>query len=310
MAENALNILVLVGGDSPERDVSLDSGRAIAEALRQMGHRAEIHDPIDPANSQPTTKLLNLRPTNYDLVFFGLHGGAGENGLLQGLLELKKIPFTGSDMASSALAMNKDLSKRLMVQAKIATAEWKLHNQEISDTNPPSLPVIVKPNDGGSTLGLSLVENEADLSDAIKLAYNHCQSVMIEKYHSGREITISILNGQPLPPVEIVPKNRLYDYDCKYTKGRSEYFCPAEIDQDVVVKMAHDAVKLFNLLGCRHYARVDFILQPDNSYICLELNSLPGMTALSLFPMAASATGLDFPHLCDKLSRLAMEADQ
>lgn len=308
MAEKYLNILVLAGGDSPEREVSLDSGRAIVDALQQMGHRAKLHDPI--VNNQPSEKLLNLNPSDYDLLFFGLHGGSGENGLLQGFLELKQILFTGSGMAASAVAMNKDMSKRLMIQAGISTADWAVCNSTTPNDNRPALPVIVKPNDGGSTLGLSLVESEQDLSDAINLALQHGSSVMIEKYHSGREITISILDGQPLPPVEIIPKHKLYDYTCKYTKGGSEYICPAEIDQAVISKLSNDAIKLYNLLGCRHYARVDFIVMTDNSYICLELNSLPGMTALSLFPMAASATGLDFPHLCDKISRMAKAGGQ
>lgn len=308
MAENRLNILVLVGGDSPERDVSLDSGKAIVDALKQVGHQAETHDPIDPGTHQPSEKILNLKPGDYDLLFFGLHGGSGENGLLQGLLELKQIPYTGSSMAASAVAMNKDMSKRLMTQSDIPTAAWiKLEKAKGSLDNRPSLPVIVKPNNGGSTVGLTLVEKEDDLLDAIDLAFQNCPEVLIERYHSGREITISILNGQPLPPVEIIPKHKLYDYTCKYTEGASEYICPAEIDPAVADKLSSDAVKLYNLLGCRHYARIDFILQPDNNYICLELNSLPGMTALSLFPLAASAISLDFPHLCDKISRMALE---
>jgi len=338
MGNQKYNILVLAGGESGERAVSLDSARAIVDALRGAGHRVQVIDtlngrqisgpdgafiddkiesrelpaPYDPAT---TTSLAKISAGSIDVVFNALHGGAGENGTIQAVLDMLGLPYSGSPMAASAVAMNKDLAKRIMWSLNIPTAHWKcydadeasaaaMHN-DIADGS-WQYPVIIKPNDGGSTVGLSLVEIEEQLPDAVALACRFGDSVMMEAYMKGREITIAVLDGMALAPVEIVPSHKLYDYDCKYTKGKSQYICPAELDAKIVEKLSADAVRLYKTMGCRGYARVDFIVAPDGTYICLELNTLPGMTALSLFPMAAKHAGYSFGGLLEKLCELAI----
>lgn len=339
MAKKKLNILILAGGESGERDVSLTSARAITTALISSGHTIRVLDTLDgrliadgsgnfPENISSTAgaravtdptlalELSRLKDDGVDVVVNALHGGAGENGHIQALLEMLGLAYTGSPMAASAAAMNKDISKRIMRTLDIPTADWLCFNR-LAQLTPEEItvevesqllcPMIVKPTDGGSTVGLTLVEDPSQLAEAIEVAFSAGDSVMIEKYMNGREITISLLDGKPLPPVEIKPSHKLYDYTCKYTKGKSEYICPAEIELETVEKLSRDAVSLYRTLGCRGYARVDFIVDSSGNYICLELNTLPGMTALSLFPMAARAVGIEFDRLLDKLCELALE---
>ncbi|MCP4567067.1 MAG: D-alanine--D-alanine ligase [FCB group bacterium] len=341
MTEKKLNILILAGGDSPEREVSLTSAEAVAEALIGAGHNVFVIDPRDgrwlgdegglpfirqEAGDLKTVanhalfcrELKKVCSKGIDVVFNALHGGSGENGRVQAMLDIHGLPYTGSPMAASAVAMNKDWSKRIMRTLKIPTADWLNFNRTDPLTptemaakieNQLSLPVIIKPTDGGSTVGLSLVEKASAITEALEVAFAVADSVLAEKYFEGREITISVLDGKPLPPVEIKPSHKLYDYTCKYTKGKSEYICPADIELDFVEKLADDAVRLYHTIGCRGYARIDFIVGSDGSYICLELNTLPGMTALSLFPMAAKAVGIEFDQLLVKLCQLALEGE-
>lgn len=348
MEKRKLNILVLAGGESAEREVSLDSSRAIAAALVNSGHRVRVVDTLNGryltdksgkfidkeaveknvspgmnevrvfSNLLPSEKVSKAGEGKIDVVFNGLHGGKGENGVVQAVLETLGVAYTGAPMAASAVAMNKDISKLIMKSLGIPTAEWKTYDSSRSDTlehiiadfdgkRLPSLPLIVKPADSGSTVGLSLVEEKGRLAEAIRLAFNESNLIMIEDYIKGREITIAVLDGRPLPPVEIKPTHKLYDYTCKYTKGKSQYFCPADIDSAIVEKLSRDAVLFYDTIGCRGYSRIDFIVAPDGSYVCLELNTLPGMTELSLFPMAAKAAGISFEELLEKLCYLALE---
>lgn len=344
-----LNILVLAGGESGERDVSLDSSRAIAETLMKSGHHVRVIDTVDghyltkasgnyPDEKKaidknntsdkvitdkfrdriPTQEIMKIREAGIDVVFNGLHGGSGENGHIQAVLDTLGIPYTGSPMAASAVAMNKDISKRIMRSLSIPTAEWRAFDLsqkqsidniagKISKEFLHLLPLVIKPVDGGSTVGLSLVETADQIVTAVEEASKVSSLVMAEKYVAGREITIAVLNGEALPPVEIKPTHKLYDYTCKYTKGKSEYSCPADIDGDIAKKLAQDALLFYDTIGCRGYARVDFIVSPDGTYVCLELNTLPGMTELSLFPMAARAAGIEFDELLKQLCYLAME---
>jgi D-alanine-D-alanine ligase len=348
MEKQKLNILVLAGGESAEREVSLDSSRAIAQSLIKSGHRVRVIDtykghyltnasgnltddqqhggeksPQPGGNVQvhkdllPTQEIIRVRDDGVDIVFNGLHGGKGENGGVQSVLDMLGIAYTGSPMAASAIAMNKDITKRVMQSLEIPTAQWKtfdaLQDNSIDEIvayvekGEPSLPVVIKPTDGGSTVGLSLVETGDQIAEAVRTAFDESSSIMVEDYIQGREITISVLAGTALPPVEIKPSHKLYDYACKYTKGKSEYICPADIDDAIVEKLSYDAVRLYNTIGCRGYGRVDFIVGSDGSFVCLELNTLPGMTELSLFPMAARAAGIEFDELLEKLCHLAME---
>jgi D-alanine-D-alanine ligase len=347
MARKKLNILVLAGGESTEREVSLNSARAVTSALLDSGHKVRVIDTLNGdyltdetgkflpdaeagTGSQSavekiprrmslssTRELVKVRQNAVDVVFIALHGGAGENGGIQALLDIIGIPYTGSPMAASAAAMNKDISKRVMQSLGIPTARWKRYDipsagsfdDVVADIKQGEIepPMIIKPTDGGSTVGLSLVEDEAGIEEAVRSAFQVSDSLMAEDYLSGREITISVLDGKPLPPVEIKPSHKLYDYACKYTRGKSQYICPAEIGDDITKKLSDDAVRLYQTLGCRGYARVDFVVASVDNYICLELNTLPGMTELSLFPMAARAAGIEFGELLDRLCDLALE---
>lgn len=348
MSERKLNILVLAGGESTERDVSLTSAKAVVGALAQGGHRVTIMDALDgrrlylredgfvdddgrpvgisgqlsptilPMNgSALASRLAEAKAAGIEIAFSALHGGAGENGCLQALLDMLQIPYTGSPMAASAIAMNKDISKRIMRTLEIPTADWMRFDclpgqsrddiaRDVAAVHPP-LPQVVKPADGGSTVGLTLVENENQMSDAVHAALAVSDSIIIEKYLKGREITIAVLDGRALPPVEIKPSHKLYDYTCKYTKGKSEYICPAKIDEAIVQQLSQDAVRFYKTIGCRGYARIDFIVAAVDDYICLELNTLPGMTELSLFPMAARAAGIEFGRLLERLCLLGLE---
>ncbi|MCK5125397.1 MAG: D-alanine--D-alanine ligase [candidate division Zixibacteria bacterium] len=342
MDEQKLNILVLAGGESGERDVSLDSSRAIARALSQTGHNVTVLDTLtghfldsafiesdeysvtgqyilspkeDTDEKALLLSLIKARDDGVEVVFNGLHGGAGENGSISALLDFVGLPYTGSPMAASAVAMNKDISKRVMWSLNIPTAKWHPFYKSIESHDDIAaliakefqLPVIIKPVDCGSTVGLSLVEETDKLVEAVISAFEASDIIMAETYFKGREITIAVLDGEPLPPVEIVPSHKLYDYTCKYTKGKSQYFCPADIDENIIRKLSNDAVRLYKSTGCTGYTRVDFIVSDLDHYICLELNTLPGMTELSLFPMAAKEIGLDFPQLLIRLCQLAME---
>ncbi|MFH1701687.1 MAG: D-alanine--D-alanine ligase [Candidatus Zixiibacteriota bacterium] len=344
MEDKKLNIIVLAGGESGERDVSLESARAIAASLISTGNSVRIIDTLsgeffeesfihgtekiasedysipEGAQEKGMEKLIgNLseaRDNGLDVAFNGLHGGFGENGTFQAIMEFLQIPYTGSPMAASAIAMNKDISKRIMKTLNIPTAYWKVFEsgqQVVGMVNQIStqfdIPVIIKPVDCGSTVGLSLVEDLGDLAPAFEKAFGASHQIMAETYYSGQEITIAVLNGLTLPPVEIKPTHKLYDYTCKYTKGKSQYFCPANISDELADRLSDDASRFYQTIGCRGYARVDFIVKDVDDYICLELNTLPGMTELSLFPMAAKEAGISFDELLVNLCHLALDKE-
>ena len=285
-----MKIGLLVGGDSPERDVSLSSGKAIHKALELLGNNVIVLDTFNGIRSLES-KILNV-----DLIFNGLHGGDGENGNVAAYLESLNIPFTGSDQDSSKICMDKDLSKKLVSDKGIGTPNWIVSSSLPSESQLESLglPIIVKPNDQGSTIGLSLVKDKIEIGPAFKIASNFADSVMFESFILGREITVPIIGSNSYSIVEIVPKKNLYDYECKYTAGMSEYFCPADIDDNLSNKIKNIALRIHNLLRCRHYSRVDFLLDKNNKIWFLEINTLPGMTKTSLLPKSLSADGFSF----------------
>ena len=285
-----MKIGLLVGGDSPERDVSLSSGKAIHKALELLGNNVIVLDTFNGIRSLES-KILNV-----DLIFNGLHGGDGENGYVAAYLESLNIPFTGSDQDSSKICMDKDLSKKLVSDKGIGTPNWIASSSLPSESQLESLglPIIVKPNDQGSTIGLSLVKDKIEIGSAFKIASNFADSVMFESFILGREITVPIIGSNSYSIVEIVPKKNLYDYECKYTAGMSEYFCPADIDDNLSNKIKNIALRIHNLLRCRHYSRVDFLLDKNNKIWFLEINTLPGMTKTSLLPKSLSADGFSF----------------
>lgn len=341
--ENKLKIAVLMGGTSAERDVSLASGEAIVKALRVAGHQVVPIDtgkgqkflesqteflpegvkakPPDLRELQRKSKELTLRTiesfdlNTIDVIFLALHGGAGEDGTIQALLDLTGKPYTGSGMLASALAMNKSMAKKIFEREGILTPGWLLldssslsHTSEIGKKIKERLgfPVVVKPDDQGSTVGFSKVDKEEKLSSAIKLAKEFSDKILIEEFVDGRELTVAILNDLPLPVVEIIPEHGIYDYQCKYTKGKSRYICPAELSEEKTKEIQTIGLKAFRSLGCESYARVDFRYNDKGEFYCLEVNSLPGMTATSLVPMAAKEAGIDFPELAHRIAKMAL----
>jgi len=334
-----MNVTVLLGGDSPERDVSLASGREIIEALTERGHRVVPLDPALPPRTgldlegigigtAPPGKVPHLAPAeafewlksdairSADVVFIALHGGRGEDGTIQALLESAGAVYTGAGMLGSALAMNKDRSKALMREAGVPAAEHILFHAD-SGTSGGDLrerveerlgfPVVVKPNSQGSSVGFSFVEDPSGLGEAVAAGAEFEDEIMIEKYIPGRELTVSILGDEALPPVEIVPEGGFYNYKCKYTKGCSKYIVPAEVSGECRRRMKEAALRAFRALCCRDYGRVDFRLDMNENPYCLELNTLPGMTGLSLVPMAAAERGIGFGELIERICRIARE---
>ena len=243
-----------------------------------------------------------------DVVFLGLHGGSGEDGTIQALLDLAGVPYTGSGHLASGLALNKDVSKHLFRQAGVATADWLLAPATADEVGARlGFPVIVKPSNEGSTVGLSIVRTPGELQPAIDEASRFDDEVMIERFIAGRELTVGILGDVALPVGEIIPKHEIYDYECKYTPGMAEERFPAELTEEETARIQEQAVAAFRALKLSGYARIDFRMSDDATFYCLEANTLPGMTQTSLIPQAAAAAGIDFPELCDRIVHLALE---
>ena len=342
---NEMNIVVLAGGLSPEREVSLTSGSLIANALMENGHSVlllDVYVGIDEMPSDPLTLFrrdgaythtvseeipdldaLRARCHNgnaligpnvidvcqaADLAFLALHGAMGENGQLQATLDAFGIRYTGSRYAGSLLAMDKDLSKRLLCDAGVPTPEWIYLPRAQSDAvrcviEAIGLPCVVKPCGCGSSVGVSIVETEGDLKTALDEAFLW-GAVLVEKKITGRELTVGILDGEALPIVEIIPKTGFYDYKNKY-QGTTEEVCPAEIPAEATARAQELARRGFTALRLSGYARLDFLLDRDGGLWCLEANTLPGMTPTSLFPFAARTAGISYRELCEKLVELA-----
>ena len=346
MSKRILTILLLAGGDSPERDVSLSSSRGIAEALRQSGHRVLVVDParpdvapteyddailgdstigtepprIDPdvfrARAEFVKLLAHLPSFKVDVVFNGLHGGVGEDGTVQAVLEYLGIPFTGSGSAGSAFAMDKQRAKILAAEAGVLVPPGlhlersALHagtlEQQVRES--VGLPAVVKPNAQGSSVGLSIVKDFADLDAAAQLAFESDRSILIERYIEGREITQGILEDGPvLPVLEIRPKSGVYDYFHKYQSGNTEYLVPAPVDAAVAKDVLESARRAFAALKLSVYARFDYRLDPNGRAYLLEANTLPGMTAMSLVPKSAGVVGMSYNDLCDFIVHKALE---
>jgi len=332
-----MKIAVLLGGTSAERDVSVVSGLAISKALTEAGHLvtavdcafgdkiiedwdADINDIIHVEHSDfenrkreldrniiQTVQFLIEQKIN--VAFIALHGGYGENGQIQALLDLMKIPYTGSTSLASAMGMNKHISKILFQRHHINVAPWikieSVQNYNIDQIEKLQYPLVIKPNDQGSTVGLTIVKERSSLDTAVQLAFQFSDTVLAEQFIPGKEVTVSILGEQALPVIEIIPEHGIYDYECKYQKGKSQYIVPAELPMEITQNLQQQAWQAFQVLGCRHYARVDFRLSPQNQPFCLEVNTLPGMTATSLVPKAAKATGIGFPELVDRIVGMA-----
>ena len=337
-----MKVTVLAGGNSPEREVSLASGSLVANALIGNGHRVLLLDPSrgipewpdDPETlfssvAVPTVKVggeapaadggregpafgPNLLPAcrAADAVFLALHGGCGENGRLQAVLECAGVPYTGSDPVGSALAMDKDLAKRLLRSAAVPTPEWVRFDTATDRIDvlcgAVGFPCVVKPTDGGSSVGVCFAGNEEELRKGIARAAAYGRYVLVERMIRGRELTVGILGERVLPPVEIRPREGFYDYSSKYG-GETEEICPARVPERLNARLGIYARRAFEALRLRGYARFDFLLDDADRLWCLEANTLPGMTPTSLFPQEAAAVGISYPALCETLLRLAVE---
>jgi D-alanine-D-alanine ligase len=264
-------------------------------------------------------QMLRILPAlqKADVVFLGLHGGAGEDGTIQALLDLAGVTYTGSGHLASALAMDKDLSKALFRQNGVQTADWVMAERPDGGRKAGSdiakaakglgLPLIVKPSKQGSTVGLTVVKQREELAPAVELAYQFDDEVMIEQFIAGRELTVGILGGEALPVGEIIPKHEIYDYECKYQPGMAEEVFPAKLSATETARVQDIARRAYAALKLRGCARIDFRMSPQGEFYCLEANTLPGMTGTSLAPQAAAAAGISFPELCERIVRLALD---
>jgi len=295
----SLNITVLLGGPSAEREVSLRSGAAVAAALRSLGHNVTEVDPQHPGWALPS---------QVDVVFLTLHGTYGEDGTVQRHLESLGVLYTGCDSIASAVAFDKELTKQRLLSAGVSTPRFA--TLVAGSTGWPSgwqPPVVIKPVSQGSSVGLSFVETVVEFPAALAEAFRHDSRVLVEEKVVGRETTVGVLAGRPLPVVEVRPKTGRYDYHSKYTTGASEYFCPADFDETTTQRIQQAGLAAFQAVGGRDYARVDVMVRPDGEPVVLEVNTLPGMTETSLLPKAAAAVGMSYPALCQRMVELALQ---
>lgn len=344
-----MRIVVLAGGLSPERDVSLSSGSLIANALMENGHEVALVDlyrgtdvvgnmralffngesgkrfEYNVPAEEPDLKALALETDNdgaligknvlelckfADVAFIALHGSIGENGQLQAVFDTFGIKYTGTGYAGSLLAMDKDISKRLMARGGVLTPEWVMYDTENGDYETAlsqiGLPCVVKPCGCGSSVGVSIINERAEMEKALTYAKKYERHVLIEKMVKGREFSVGVLGGKALPVIEITPNEGFYDYANKYQPGFATETCPAEIPDDTVRMMQASALKAHETLKLGFYSRIDFLLDAENRCWCLEANTLPGMTPTSLLPQEAKAAGISYNELCEKIAQAAV----
>ena len=279
---------VLIGGLSAERDISMITGKEVHQALQRKGLNSVMID-VDRSIA------MTLQKEKIDLAFIALHGTFGEDGTVQGLLEYAGIPFTGSGVLGSAIAYNKVTSKMIFNHEGIPTPPYRVLRDPAE--NPLDLPVVVKPSDQGSSLGISIVKNESEWQAALGLAFRYSDEIVVEQFIEGKLLAIGMNGDQPLPIIEIRPKSEFYDYESKYTAGKTEYICPADLSTVEQETCRAVAVQVTRVLQGRGFPRVDVILSEDGVPYVLEMNTIPGMTPTSLLPMAAKQADMDFDSL-------------
>ncbi len=304
----ANKVAVLLGGTSAERDVSLNSGAAVLAGLREGG--VDAH-PVDPRD----TDVTQLKSMGFDKVFIALHGRGGEDGTLQGLLELTGLPYTGSGVMASAISMDKLRSKLLWQGAGLPVAPWaaltrKEFEQGLNESVRQhiaslGLPLIVKPSREGSSVGMSKVDEADALHAALALAFQHDEEVLVEKWLSGPEFTVAVLGEEILPSIRIQPAGTFYDYEAKYLSDETQYFCPSGLEAEREAQLRDLVLKAWTVLGCRGWGRIDAMQDRDGHFYLLEANTSPGMTSHSLVPMAARQAGLSFSQLVVRILELA-----
>lgn len=301
MSDSFGKVAVLFGGTSAEREVSLKSGSAVLAALKSRGVDAHAYDPAE-------RPLHLLKEEGYQRAFVILHGRGGEDGTVQGELELLGIPYTGSGVMASALGMDKWRTKLVWRGADLPVPEYALLD-DASDLaaveRQLGLPLFVKPANEGSSVGISKVKAPGELAKAYKDATQHDKLVLAERFLGGGEYTVAILGDRPLPVIRIVPATEFYDYEAKYFRDDTRYLCPCGLPADQEARMQALALRAFQVLGCRGWGRVDVLVDSDGTPYLLEINTAPGMTDHSLVPMAARAAGIDFPDLCVKVLEMA-----
>jgi D-alanine-D-alanine ligase len=309
-----MKISILAGGRTPERDVSLRSAHRVSGALAALGHHAEILDPAEIPLAE------TLRERSPDLCWLSLHGKEGEDGTVQRLLDLLGTPYTGTAAFDCEIAFDKVLAKDALRRAGVSTPNWiAVEAWALRDLGAGAvlgsavdrvgLPCVVKPSRSGSALGVGFVEREADLASAVMAALSFSDAAIVESKIVGSELAVGMIGApfEPLPPVEIVPKDGPYDYAARYTAGATEYFAPARVGPEVTAMVTLEATRAADALGVRDLTRVDLIVDRTNRPWVLEVNVSPGMTETSLLPMAAQAAGLSLSQLCDSVIRAALE---
>ncbi len=328
-------VTVLTGGSTPERDVAFAGAAQVVQALRGRGYTVTVVDTVDgPLSAAAELRVLvpsvgRTPPTDAELkalaeremgpglvelpeiadatlVFLVLHGRPGEGGTLQALFDAAGIAYTGSGPLGSALAMDKDVAKRLFQWAQVPTAPWVMWPADRTAIEHLGFPLVVKPSKVGSTVGLSVVNRYQDIEPAVAMAQRFDDEVMLERFISGRELTCGVLGERALAVGEIIPSHDIFDYECKYTPGMSQEIFPADLPKPVAQQVQALALAVHRALKLRDFSRVDFRLHPDGTPYCLEANTLPGVTATSLLPQSAAAVGIGFPELCDTICRLTL----
>lgn len=294
-------VAVLLGGKSGEREVSLKSGNAVLAALQRQGVDAHAFDPAE-------RNLSELK--GFDRVFISLHGRFGEDGTMQGLLDLMGIPYTGSGVMASAVGMDKWRTKLLWRASGVVTPDFEMLNTDtdfLQVVKQLGLPLFVKPANEGSSIGITKVKTAEALPDAYALAAKADPLVIAEKYVGGGEYTVGILDGEALPIIRIVPKNEYYDFEAKYLRNDTEYHCPSGLDAAKEAQIQREALVAFNVLGCKGWGRVDFLMDEAGKHYFLEVNTSPGMTDHSLVPMAAKVAGMDFDALVIRILSMTLK---
>jgi len=314
MAElNFGRVGILMGGPSTEREVSLKSGKAVYENLGKAGLNVTA---IDIKTDGIEDNIRLIKSHTIDVAFIALHGRFGEDGQIQQILEGLAIPYTGSGVQASQLAMDKIASRKIFEASGLAVPRYKEEDRisygaDWIRQNPGfRFPLVIKPTTHGSSIGLSIAEKEKYINKSVDLAFSFDKRIVIEEYISGREVTVGILNGKALPVIEIIPRNKFFDYEAKYQAGFTEYIVPAQLESRIAKKIQDTALSAHRLLGCYGCSRVDLILSKDNTPFVLEVNTIPGLTATSLLPKAARIAGIDFIQLCKMLIHLAYEKKQ
>lgn len=329
-----MNICVLLGGASPERNVSVTSGQAVGKALESLGHTIVYVDPSTPWKQMKafrenlktfdvtdnrfddmahrdeaffTGHIRKLKALKTDVVFNALHGGTGENGIIAAVLEISRIPYTGSGPLASALAMDKYLSRVLAEQAGVKTGRVvRITDPDELDMAELDFPLVLKPNSAGSSVGLYVLMEPCDIRPLVRDALKYDSVILAEEYIPGQELTVPVVGGEAFPLIEIVPEGGVYTFETKYTSGKSSYRVPAPLSEEITASLQKQALAIWDILGLESYARIDFRLKDGKEAYFLEANTLPGMTATSLLPKSARVMGMDFPAFTEWIVKDAM----